>query len=188
MYPPILRVEPTGSSDLTWGEFIEAGYLREYRRDLPLQRLRPLVEALRAELKTPHPLATAQPLVGGRDLVWNLQTSLDTPEELWIVVGGDQLVLGDAASSFFKRVHFDPTTLEAERYVVMEAEPPVVVAPMVSFGIPTIRRVRTEILAELVEAGESPDVVADIYRDYEITAGDLEIALRFEREFLNLAA
>ncbi|MBU1866131.1 MAG: DUF433 domain-containing protein, partial [Actinobacteria bacterium] len=75
VYPPILRTQPTGSSDLTWGEFIEAGYLREYRRDLPLQRLRPLVEALRAELNTPHPLATAQPLVGGRELVWNLQAS-----------------------------------------------------------------------------------------------------------------
>ena len=30
-YPPVLRPEPTGSHVVTWGEFVEAGYLREYR-------------------------------------------------------------------------------------------------------------------------------------------------------------
>ncbi|MBM3696002.1 MAG: DUF433 domain-containing protein [Actinobacteria bacterium] len=187
-YQPVLRPSATGSSDLTWGEFVEAGYLREYRHDLPLQRLRPLIEALRAELGTPYPLATAEPMVSGRELVWNLQEQLQTPEELWIVVGGKQLVLGGAASAFFKRVRFDPLTDEVESYVVMDADPPVTVAPRVSFGIPTVRRVRTEIMAELVTAGEGVDVVVGIYRDYGITPADVGIAVTFEREYMHLAA
>ena len=39
--PSVLRSEPTGSSQVSWGEFIEAAYLREYLQHLPLQRLRP---------------------------------------------------------------------------------------------------------------------------------------------------
>lgn len=187
-YPPVLREEPTGSSTLTWGEFVEAGYLREYRTNLPLQRLRPLIEALREELGVPYPLATAQPMTDGRELVWNLQTELDLPEELWMVVGGRQLVLGTAADAFFKRVEFDPTTLEALRYTVMDADMPVIVDPTRSFGLPTIRGARTESVAELALAGEPPEVVAEIYEDYGLNESDVLTAVRFEREYMRAAA
>lgn len=187
-YPPVLRWEAKGTSELTWGEFVEAGYLREYRHDLPLVKLRPLHQALSQELGTPHPLATEKPMVGGRTLVWNLQRKLDLPEELWIVVGGKQLVLGDAASAFFGRVEFDPVTEEARSYVVKqpatETERPVVVDPEVAFAVPTICGVRTETLAELVRAGERHQVVADIYRDYGITSQDVNTAEMFESELL----
>jgi hypothetical protein len=33
-YPPVIRKEPTGSRQVTWGEFVEAGLLRQYRREL----------------------------------------------------------------------------------------------------------------------------------------------------------
>lgn len=187
-YEPVLRPAPTGSSDVTWGEFIEAGYLREYRRDLPLQKLRPLIESLRSEFGTQYPFATAQPLIGGRELVWNLQLKLDLPEELWIVVGRDQLVLGNAAASFLERVEFDPITTQARRFIVMKAVQPVVVDPQFAFALPTVRKVRTESLAELAVAGEPADVVTQIYSDYGITSTDIETAVAFEREYMQLAA
>ncbi len=31
-YRPVIRVEPTGSRNVTWAEFVEAGLLRSYRR------------------------------------------------------------------------------------------------------------------------------------------------------------
>ncbi len=41
-YPPVIREEHTGEDLVTWGEFVELGYLREYRRKgVPLQQLRP---------------------------------------------------------------------------------------------------------------------------------------------------
>jgi hypothetical protein len=32
LYAPVIRVEPTGQDVVSWGEFVELGYLREYRR------------------------------------------------------------------------------------------------------------------------------------------------------------
>jgi hypothetical protein len=31
-YPPMIRERSTGADVVTWGEFVELGYLREYRR------------------------------------------------------------------------------------------------------------------------------------------------------------
>jgi hypothetical protein len=69
-YPPVIREEPTGEDLVTWGEFVELGYLREYRRKgVPLQQLRPVIEELRREFETPYPLATARPYIYGKELV-----------------------------------------------------------------------------------------------------------------------
>lgn len=52
---------------VTWGEFVELGYLRQYRRkEVPFQRLRPVIEALRQEFGTPYPLAAAKPFTYGK--------------------------------------------------------------------------------------------------------------------------
>jgi hypothetical protein len=86
-YEPVARVEPTGGEVVTWGEFVELGYLREYRRKgVPLQRLRPVIAALRDEYETLYPLATAKPFVHGRDLVLMLQQETGLPQPLAIVV------------------------------------------------------------------------------------------------------
>jgi hypothetical protein len=44
-YPPVLREAATGSAVVTWGEFVEAGYLRAYRKkDVPLPELRLFID------------------------------------------------------------------------------------------------------------------------------------------------
>ena len=40
MYTPVIRSEPAGDRSLTWAEFVEAGLLRQYRRDLTLEDVR----------------------------------------------------------------------------------------------------------------------------------------------------
>ncbi len=186
-YPPVLRHEPTGDPRVSWGEFIEAAYLREYRRHLPLQRLRPLREALSREFDTPFPFAVAKPLIGGRELVSEMQQRLEIPAELWMVVGSGQLMLSSAAETFCRRVHFDEVTEEAMRYIVMEAQEPVCVNPRVSFGIPTVRRVRTEVLSELALAGEPDSMILEIYGDHGVTAKDINTAIDFETRYLQAA-
>lgn len=186
-YPPVLRAQPTGASEVTWGEFIEAALLREYRKHLPLQRLRPLRRKLSSELGTPFPFATARPLVSGRELVWNMQQQLGIPEELWIVVDSGQLVLGSAAESFYQRVTFDADSNEAMAFIVMSADEPVCVNPLLSFGIPTVRGVRAEVVAELSLAGEPASVIVDIYRDHGLTPQDVKTAVEFQTLFLEAA-
>lgn len=57
-YPPVIRERSTGDDAVTWGEFVELGYLRKYRHaGVTLQGLRPFVTRLRDEFGIPHPLA-----------------------------------------------------------------------------------------------------------------------------------
>jgi len=186
-YPPVLRSEPTGDPQVSWGEFIEAAYLREYREHLPLQRLRPLREALSREFDTPFPFAVSKPLITRRDLVLEMQNELKIPEGLWMVVETRQLMLSAVAEMFCERVQFDEVTAEAIRYVVMQAPEPVYVSPRVSFGIPTVRSVRTEVMAELYLAGEPRSAIVDIYRDHGVTEQDVVTAVEFETGFLRAA-
>ena len=188
VYPPVLREESTGSSELTWYEFVEAGLLREYRRDLNLRQLRPLVSALRAEFQVLNPLATIQPYAGpGRTLVRNLQNQLDIPEELWMVIGSSQPVLAEESAAFFNRVRFHAPTGAAEIYIVMPAEEPVISDPLKSFGIPTVRGIRAEILSELALAGDPYDMIIDAYSDYGISESDIDTAVAFERDYMGAA-
>jgi len=52
-YQPVIREEPTGDDLVTWGEFVELGYLREYREEVALQRIRPVIASLRKAYSTP---------------------------------------------------------------------------------------------------------------------------------------
>lgn len=193
-YPPVLREEPIGASEMTWYEFMEAGWLREYRRHLNLRRLRPLISSLREQFQVLHPLATVQPfVVGSRDLVYKFQEELDIPQELWIVVGSGQLVLKEESDAFFKRVHFNPSTGAFQAYVLMqpdepETDAPVMLDPGRAFGIPTIRGIRAEIISELYEAGEPEEFIIDLYSGNGITSSDIRTAVDFERNYLRRAA
>jgi hypothetical protein len=77
-YPPVIRPEPTGSNAVTWGEYVEAGYLREYRqRKVSLQHLRPVIDRFREVFGVVYPLAHFKPFVGpGRRLVLQIEQEL----------------------------------------------------------------------------------------------------------------
>jgi hypothetical protein len=54
-YKPVIRIEPKGSRYVTWAEFVEAGLLRQYRRDhnVPMWELRGFIDSLRRRLGVP---------------------------------------------------------------------------------------------------------------------------------------
>src|SRR5437762_918632 len=85
-YPPVVRPRTTGNDLVTWGEFIETGLLAQYRDlNVPLQRLRPVVQTLRKELGVAYPLAHARPWVNQRDLVLEAQELAGVEPELRLV-------------------------------------------------------------------------------------------------------
>lgn len=177
-YEPVLRHERRDAEAVTWGEFVEAGLLREYRkRKVKLQTMRGFLDRLRDELGVPYPLAHSRPYLDGRELVRQVQVDSGLDEALWVVESGPstgQLVLSPEAERFFERVEFDGY---AERIFPMGRRSPVTIDPMRSFGIPTVRGIRTENVVELFRAGESIPAIADAF-DLETT--DVEAALRFE--------
>ena len=182
-YAPVLRPAATGSHTVTWGEFVEARYLREYRRSLgtAMQRLRAFIEHLRDELGVPYPLAHARPWVGpGRHLFITAQEQAGLPPELWACVGPQSgvMMLLPPAESFLERVEFDAE----EHGAVVRLRPSgpdsaVVIDPEVRFGFPVVRGIPTETIAEPVAAGDSVESVA---RDFDLDLATVIDALRFE--------
>ena len=177
-HPSIIRPEPTGVDSVTWGEFVEAGFLHEYRTRLPLQRIRPLVDAMRTEWGVRYPLAHFQPLIDRkkRETLLRLQTMTNTPEELYLVRSRDQQ-LQWAVEGFLDKVEFDPYAV-ARRVFPLGRHVPVNIDPERSFGVPQIRGIRTEAIVELLDAGEPSDVVAGMWG---LDKQEVEAALTWER-------
>jgi uncharacterized protein (DUF433 family) len=175
-YRPVIRVAPTGSDILTWGEFVEAGYLNEYRRvhKISLPEIRTFVDEWRTELGVPYPLAHKKPYAGpGPGLVEEGEDG-DGEPVMWRHRDG-QLMMTKWAKRFVDKVEFGPQV--ARRYFPAGKEHPVVIDPRRSFGAPTVEGVRTEVLYEMFLAGEPVDEIA---AGYELDRSLIEAAIRFE--------
>ena len=182
-YEPVLRAEPTGSKAVTWGEFVEARYLREYRRTLgaSLSNIREFIQYLRRELNVSYPLARARPWVGpDRHLFVVAQDEAGLPSELWAAIEphtGVTMLL-PPAEAFLVRVEFD----NDESGIVVRLRPdgpesPVVIDPEVRFGSPAVHGIPTDALAEQVRAGDS---IESIVQDFDLELDDVIAALRYE--------
>lgn len=179
-YPPVIRPEHTGDESVTWGEFVEARFLANYRdKGVSLARLRPVVERLRRELDTPYPLAMARLWVDDRDLVAEVQEAegLETALRLVYVVRTGQTKLAPAAEDFVDRVDWQDGT--AARILPLGKDSPVVLDPERNFGSASVSNVRTDVLAEDFRAGDAPPAIA---RGYGLELGEVEAALRYEMQ------
>jgi uncharacterized protein (DUF433 family) len=167
-YPPVLREEPTGQADMSWGEVVEARYLRAYRaKSVPMQRLRPFIADMRQKFGVPYPLAHYKPFASGRRLMLEVQEQRHLPEALRMVyeVSTGQLILDARVTGYLERVDFAETAdQEALRIRPAGKESPVVIDPMISSGAATVRGIRTEILAEQASAGTPVDEIAGDFR------------------------
>lgn len=181
-HPPVLRIEPTGQLFLTWGEYVEAFYLTAYRFDkkVPLQRIRPFIEAMRQEFQVRYPLAHMQPYVDeSRQLLLKVQQSLDLPDELWMVFQGSsrQLVLNPTLQTeFLSRVVFNFET--AQRILPIRGEERLTIDPGVRSGTASILGVPARLLMQSVEAGDTLEAVAT---SYDLEVSDVELAVAFAR-------
>ena len=162
-YRPVIRVAPTGSRNVTWAEFVEAGLLRSYRRehDVPLKELRDFIDRLREEFQVPYPLADRRPYVGpGRRLLIDLQdrSHLD-PDFCLVAVANGQTVLTAPGEEFYERVDWSGDEPAAWR---PHEDPvsPVRVNPLVRYGMPAIGGISTEAIAGELDGGASLEEVA----------------------------
>lgn len=178
-YPPIIRERPRDTRTVTWAEFVEAGLLRQYRRErgVPMAELRAVIDRLREELGVPYPLAHEQPFVGeGRQLTRTVQDEVGLDPEFFLVaVARDQLVLTSASSSFFGRVRWVDGVAAGWR--PHQEDSPVLVTPEHRFGRPMINGISTEVLWEHDDAGED---VAAIAADFGLSSAEVRWALSYE--------
>ncbi|HEV3095076.1 MAG TPA: DUF433 domain-containing protein [Solirubrobacteraceae bacterium] len=180
VYPPVIRPEPTGVDVVTWGEFVEARLLNGYRQKrVSLQKMRPFIEGMRASLGVPYPLAHCRPMVDPtkRKLIYDLQLETKLPREMYLVeFEGGQTALAPPMLQFLERVELDDGDVPI-RYWPEGRDSPVVIDPTVAFGVPQIKGIRTELVAESVAAGESEATVA---RSWGLTPADVKAAIDWE--------
>lgn len=186
-YDPVVRQTSTGDDVVTWGEFVETRLVAEYRdAGVPVLHLRPAIEKLREELNTQYPLATARTWLepSGQEIVRRVQDQVGLERRLWLVVARTEQGVLDLswtqkADDFRRSTEWNRADDEA---VVSALRPVsdiagVLIDPLRSFGEPTVRGVRTEIIAELVRAGDSPDMIAELY---ELERSAVDEAVRYE--------
>ena len=175
---PLIRAERTGSDRVTWGEFVEARMISEYQdRGNGVFGLRPMIVALREIFHESYPLAIARPFLNaeGRRAVLRVQRDVDLDPGLCLVVpNGRTVVLSSEVSRFTEVASFGKGG--AVERVVLEGT--IVADPEYSSGRPTIagRRLRADILAEAVAAGERRSEVA---RMWDVTPAAVDDAVRF---------
>lgn len=185
-YPPVIREEPTGSDSVTWGEFVEAGLLRGYRqKNVPLQKMRPFIQGAREQWQVPYPLAHFKPMIDRQKLVYELQQETLLDPKLYLVQAeGGQMFLAPPVRDFLEKVEFDPAGA-VNRLHPLGLKTPVVIDPEVSFGIPQIKGIRTELVAESVAAGESREGAA---RAWGLGMSEVNAALEWEGSLQKKAA
>lgn len=179
-YPPIVRLAKTGDERVTWGEFAEARLLSEFRHaGVPIQRMRPAVEALREQFDQMYPLAHALPYLDerGRELVQKVQERVGLEKQLQlVVVRSGQLVLTTQTDQFVQSVDF------ADQGVVRRMHPlpdlkHVWLDPLRQFGEPVVRSVPTSVIAEQARAGDTPELIASLY---DLSGDEVWQAIRYE--------
>lgn len=186
-YEPVIRPEKTGSDVVTWGEFIEARLLAQYRKQgVRVQKMRPAVVRLREELNTIYPLASAQTwlAVEGRELVREVQDAVGLDKRLLLVVTNDQQMIdwSDEAQQFADSLLWTPVKPRSRTKVVTSLRPDpavreVEVDPLRRFGEPTTQGIPTEIIRELYVAGDPIDMIAELY---QLRRDQVEAAVRYE--------
>lgn len=179
-YQPVIRAEARGGrAPVTWAEFIEAGLLRSYRRDLGVRmtELRTFIDLLRNRFDVPYPLADRRPFVHDRRLLFEAQESADLDPELWLVadVRGQYLLLPPSAE-FVRRVTWEHD-VAAGWHPHDDPASPVRLSPQMRFGKPAIGGISTEVVWEHSEAGEDDEEIAEIFG---LSASDVRWALSYE--------
>ena len=187
-YPPVIRVERTCDEEVTWGEFVETRLLAEFRaRGASLHRLRPAVVRLREEFGR-YPLAHAKPFldIDGRELVRHVQREVGiTGHEMLVVVRSGQAMMSAPVRSFVGDLRYvGDTDPEAHAVVPVQFGGLVRLDPLQQHGRPVVRAVPTEVVAEQFRAGESTEMISDLF---DLTVAQVEQALRFELSLARIA-
>ncbi len=159
--------------------FAEAYVLSAFRRaGVPLQRLRPAVEALSSEIGIEHALASKKLYADGAEVLYDYAIKREEGELLdLVVVRTQQRQFSDVVKGYLKRIHYggdgwaDSVELPTYRWAG------VVVDPKVAFGLPLVAHggVRVEDLVDRFQAGDS---VAELAGDFGVPKREVEDVIR----------
>ena len=168
-HDPLVRELPTDSEMVTWGEFVEARLISEYRRQgVTVFRMRPAIMALRQEYSANYPLAMAQPFLSAenRELVMEIQHRTNLDPALRFVVRSGQLILPSLELMRFQSAANYSEDSDQSVVQRFQLSKNIVLDPKYSSGEPTVRgrRLRVDTITEAIVSGMSPENVADTWK------------------------
>jgi uncharacterized protein (DUF433 family) len=181
-YDPIIREKPRGArAPVTWAEFVEAGWLKQFRRErnVPMHELRAFITKLRDEFSVPYPLAHFQPFANEHQLarIYQVQDVAGLSAEFCAVAEvHNQMVMLPPTDAFVSRVDWEDGLALGWR----PAEHPrskVRMHPSVRFGRPAVGGISTEVLWEQIDAGAT---IAEVAEDFELPESDVRWAASYE--------
>ena len=159
--------------------FAEAFVLASFRRaGVPLQRIRPAVEALSKEIGIEHALASESLYTDGAEVLFDYASKHDELEVMeLVVVRTQQRQFSELVRGYLKRIRYGGDGWAESVRLPTYANANVVVDPKVAFGLPLVVQggARVEDLVDRFQAGDS---VADISADFGVPAGQVEDVIR----------
>jgi uncharacterized protein (DUF433 family) len=181
---PLLELPKPSVPSLSFLNLMEAQFLRALRREhaFSMQHIRKALEVLPSFRAQAHPLAFVDFLTDGVDLFvsnFGALINLNRPE---------QILIEKLPESHLRRIERDATgPIRFFPVVVSDADRLVAVDPRVAFGHPVVAgtRVRTEVVARRVKAG---DTVEGVAKDLGVTREQVEQAVAFEQRAKRTAA
>ena len=159
--------------------FAEAYVLSAFRRaGVPMQRIRPAVEALTSTIGVDHALASKKLYTDGAEVLFDYASSQDDADLLeLVVVRTGQRQFTAVVKDYLKRIHYGNDGWADRVRLPIYERAEVVVDPRRGFGLPLVVHggARVEDLIDRFVAG---DTVADIAEDFAVSPDEVEDVIR----------
>jgi uncharacterized protein (DUF433 family) len=178
--PLITTFAPEGrQATMPFIGFAEAYVLSAFRRaGVPMQRIRPAVEALTSTIGVEHALASEKLYTDGAEVLFDYATKRNEDDLLELtVIRTGQRQFTEVVRDYLKRIKYgnDGWATRVRLPIYEHAE--VVVDPRRAFGLPVVVHggARVEDLVDRFVAG---DTVADIADDFAVAPDEVEDVIR----------
>ena len=178
---PLIRPASNPPPTLSFWNLIEAHVLRSLRTDhgVRMDALRRAISYSQQSLKIERLLLSPQLRTDAGKLL------LERYGELIELSASGQIAMRRLLKEHLDRVEWDKWKFPVRLYPVtssemMAAGRPISIDPHIAFGRPVLaqRGVTTGVIVERIDAGEAP---ADLAADYDLSIGEIEEAVLYER-------
>lgn len=179
--PPLITCFPPRGRQATvpFIGFAEAFVLSSFRRaGVPLQRIRPAVDALSTTIGIEHALASKRLYTDGAEVLYDYAAKHEDQELLeLVVVRTQQRQFSEVVKGYLKRIHYGSDGWADYVQLPTYEHADVIVDPKVAFGLPLLAHggARVEDLVDRFRAGDS---VAEIAADFGVQTGEVEDVIR----------
>lgn len=153
--------------------------LSSFRRaGVPLQRIRPAVDALTKEIGIEHALASERLYTDGAEVLFDYASKHQEREVMdLVVVRTQQRQFSEVVKGYLKRIQYGGDGWADSVRLPAYENAEVIVDPKVAFGLPLVVKggARVEDLVDRFQAGDS---VAEIAADFGVPASQVEDVIR----------